>query len=153
MPARFWSSAPLLLLGACAPAAPPASVAPPTWPMDSTALVAAVQASAEAWNRGDLDGHLAIYVDSATFMTRLGPRTGVAATRDAFERTYFRGGRPIQQLRFENLAARPAGRDAALLTGRFVLEVGGEPVRAGWFTLVWLRTPRGWRVVHDHTSG
>lgn len=147
----LWALA-AVLLGACAPGAPPATLAPPSWPVDSLALVAAVQASADAWNRGDLDGHLALYTDSATFLTRQGLRLGVAATRAAFARTYFRGARPIQTLRFEELAARPLGRDAALLTGRFVLEGGGEPTRSGWFTLVWVRTARGWRVVHDHTS-
>ena len=42
--------------------------------------------------------------------------------------------------------------DAALATARFVLSGGGKPDQSGWFTLVWLRTPAGWRAVHDHSS-
>lgn len=110
------------------------------------------EASVEAWNRGDLPGHLALYVDSVSFMTRTGPRPGVAAIEEAFTRTYFRDGKPRQNLRFEQLTIRPLGRDAALETGRFVLSGGGEPEQSGWFTLVWLRTAGGWRAVHDHSS-
>jgi len=38
------------------------------------------------------------------------------------------------------------------MTGRFALSGGGLPEQSGWFSLVWLQTPAGWRVVHDHSS-
>jgi len=41
---------------------------------------------------------------------------------------------------------------SALVTGRFILSGGTEPEQSGWFTLVWIRTPAGWRAIHDHTS-
>ena len=108
--------------------------------------------STTAWNRGDLKGHLAIYVDSVTFMTRNGPRPGIAPIEEQFTRTYFRDGMPKQQLRFEQMTVRPIGRDAALQNARFVLSGGGEPEQSGWFTLIWIRTPAGWRAMHDHSS-
>ena len=129
-----------------------ASTVPATWAADEAEIRALTMASTEAWNRGDLKGHLAIYVDSVTFMTRQGPRPGVAAIEEAFTRTYFRDGKPKQQLRFEQVSLRPLGRDAALETARFILSGGGEPNQSGWFTLVWLRTPDGWRAVHDHSA-
>jgi ketosteroid isomerase-like protein len=46
----------------------------------------------------------------------------------------------------------PLAADSALMTGRFVLSGGDRPEQSGWFTLVWIRTPRGWKIVHDHTS-
>lgn len=144
----------VLIIGAltgCATRQQPAPV-PATWARDEAEIRAAASASADAWNRGDLPGHLAIYVDTVTFMTGDGPRPGVDALHDAFARTYFSDGRPNQQLRFEQVAVRPLGRDAALQTGRFVLSGGGEPDQTGWFTLVWLRTDDGWRAVHDHSS-
>lgn len=142
-----------LVLAACSGAASPAAAPlPASWAADEAAIRTAMRASAEAWNRGDLRGHLAIYVDSVTFMTRNGPRPGVAAVEESFTRSYFRDGRPKQQLRFEQIAVRPLGRDAALETGRFILSGGGEPEQSGWFTLVWVRTAAGWRAVHDHTS-
>lgn len=137
----------------CTPSPPQAAPAPADWASDEAAILALTRESSAAWNRGDLAGHLAIYVDSVTFMTREGPRPGVAAIEEAFKRSYFReDGMPKQQLRFEQASVRPLGRDAALHTARFVLSGGGEPDRSGWFTLVWMRTPAGWRAVHDHSS-
>lgn len=141
-----------LFLGACAPPSRGPAPAPAAWSADEAQIRAATAASAAAWNAGDLKGHLAIYVDSVTFMTRNGPRPGVAAIEESFTRTYFNAGRPKQQLRFEQVVVRPLGRDAALETGRFVLSGGGEPDQSGWFSLVWVRTPEGWKVVHDHSS-
>jgi len=115
-------------------------------------MFAALQASEDAWNRGDLKGHLAIYDESVTAMTRNGPRPGIAPIEDAFTKAYFRDGKPKQQLRTEQVNVRPLSAGSALMTGRFILSGGGEPEQSGWFTLVWQRTPAGWRVVHDHTS-
>ena len=72
--------------------------------------------------------------------------------QDTFTQAFWADGRPRQQLRFEELVVRRLGADAALETGRFVLHGGGAPEQAGRFTLVWARTPAGWRVVHDHSS-
>lgn len=141
----------VFVLAGCA-ARNAAAPAPSTWPQDQAEIMAAATASTEAWNRGDLRGHLSIYVDSVTFMTSNGPRPGVDALEESFARTYFRDGTPNQQLRFEQVVVRPLGRDAALQTGRFVLSGGGDPDQTGWFTLIWLRTAEGWRAVHDHSS-
>lgn len=122
------------------------------WAADEAAIRAATTASADAWNRGDLKGHVAIYVDTVTFMTRNGPRPGVAAVEQSFATTYFRDGQPKQQLRFEQVTIRRLDANSALETGRFILSGGGEPEQSGWFTLVWVRTPAGWKAVHDHSS-
>lgn len=122
------------------------------WAADEAAIRAATAASAEAWNRGDLKGHLSIYVDSVTFMTRSGPRPGVAAIEQSFTTSYFRDGQPKQQLRFEQVTIRRLDRNSALETGRFVLSGGGEPEQSGWFTLIWVRTGAGWKAVHDHST-
>lgn len=137
---------------ACAPLPPPAMPHGSDWAADVAAIRAATAASADAWNRGDLKAHVAIYVDSVTFMTRNGPRPGVAAIEQSFATTYFRDGQPKQQLRFEQVTIRRLDANAALETGRFVLSGGGEPEQSGWFTLVWVRTEAGWRAVHDHSS-
>lgn len=146
---------PVLLLVAAAACAPQMQTAGPgtaSWADDEAAIRRATTASADAWNRGDLKGHLAIYVDSVTFMTRTGPRPGVAATEQQFSTVYFRDGRPKQSLRFEQLTIRQLDRNSALETGRFVLSGGGEAEQSGWFTLIWVCTPAGWRAVHDHSS-
>lgn len=144
----------LTLMGVAACAPLPSTAVPygPDWGADEAAIRAATAASADAWNRGDLKGHVAIYVDSVTFMTRNGPRPGVAAIEQSFSTTYFRDGQPKQQLRFEQVTIRRLDANAALETGRFILSGGGEPEQSGWFTLVWVRTAAGWKAVHDHSS-
>lgn len=142
----------LLALGAggCRPAAEPAVA--PDRAVDETEIRAALQSSADAWNRGDLKGHLAYYVPQVTFMTRNGPRPGVAEIEKAFAEKYFVDGKPKQELRFEEVAVRSLGADSALATGRFILTGGGEAEQSGWFTTIWARTPQGWRTIHDHSS-
>lgn len=122
------------------------------WDDDEAEIRRRLGESVEAFNRGDLPGHLAIYDESVTFMTKDGPRPGIAPIEKAFRENYFRDGRPLQQLRFEQLSVRPLGVDAALATARWVLSGGDKPEQAGWFTLAWRRTPAGWRAVHDHSS-
>lgn len=122
------------------------------WAADEAEMRQGLAQSAAAFNRGDLPGHLAVYDESVTFMTKDGPRPGVAPIEKAFREKYFRDGRAIQALRFEDLAVRPLGRDAALATARWVLSGGEQPEQSGWFSLAWIRTPAGWRVVHDHSS-
>jgi ketosteroid isomerase-like protein len=115
-------------------------------------ILALLNESAAAWNRGDLDGHLADNADSITFMTSKGPVVGKAGTADILRRAFFRQGKPIQSLRFEQVAVRPLGAAHALVVGRFVLTGGGEQERSGWFSTVWERQAVGWRVIHDHSS-
>ena len=108
--------------------------------------------SAASWNRGDLDGHLADNADSISFITGKGPIVGKQQTADALRRSFFRDGKPVQQLRFEQVTIRRLGKDYALVVGRFVLEGGGQPEHSGWFSTVWERQAPGWRVIHDHSS-
>jgi ketosteroid isomerase-like protein len=139
-----------LMLGACAMLDPS-----PTGVLnkqDESQIIAALQASAEAWNRGDLKGHLAIYDPSVTVMTKNGPRPTIEAIEASFAQIYFVDGKPKQRLRMERLRVRALSEQSALVTGRFVLSGGTEPEQSGWFTLVWVRTAVGWRAVHDHTS-
>lgn len=118
---------------------------------DGAALVASLQATAEMWNRGDLDGFMAPYAEAATYMTPAG-LIGVDAMRARYLAKYFTGARPDQQLRFDQLEVRAVGTDHALMTGRYTLAGGGTPDQTGRFSLVWMRTPTGWRILHDHSS-
>ena len=113
---------------------------------------AALQASSDAWNRGDLKGHLAIYAEDVTSIGAAGPRHGVARIEESFSKKYFKDGRPKQTLGFSEITLRPLGKDATLAIGRWTLSGGGEPEQTGWFSLVWQRTAQGWKVVHDHSS-
>jgi ketosteroid isomerase-like protein len=140
----------LSILGACSSIGPFGGGAASE--ADEARMLAALQASADAWNRGDLKGHLAIYDASVTVMTKAGPRPTIEAIEKSFGQAYFVDGRPKQHLRMESVTIRSLSERSALMTGRFILSGGGLPEQSGWFTLVWLRTAAGWRAVHDHTS-
>ncbi len=133
-----------LLLGSAAvrAQAPPAEAAIP----------GLLQASAAAWNAADLDGHVAMYADSARFMTSGGPVAGREHTRALLERYFWRDGRPVQRLHFEHVAVTALGAGHALVTGRFVLTGGGEDEKSGWFTTVWAWNGTRWETIHDHSS-
>lgn len=115
-------------------------------------IQAMLDESAASWNRGDLDGHLADNADSISFMTRKGPIVGKTQTADALRRSFFKDGKPIQQLRFERVTIRRLGDGHALVIGRFILDGGGQPEHSGWFSTIWERQAAGWRVIHDHSS-
>ena len=125
--------------------------APSTSGTPSDPLVTMLERTTSAWNAGDLDGFITLYDESSTFMTPAGP-IGRTEMRARYQTRYFSGGRPDQQLRFEQMRVRRLGSDYAVMTGRFVLSGGGKPEQSGWFTLVWARTPQGWKILHDHSS-
>ena len=137
----------LLAIGAAAEGRRPAKAA-----VDPAALIAQLQATTTDWNNGDLARFIAPYDAASTFMTREGP-IGRDAMRAHYEKAFFApgGGKP-RPLRFERVQVRALGEDNALMTGHFVLGGDGKPEQSGWFTLVWMRTPEGWRIIHDHSS-
>ena len=115
------------------------------------ALIQQLMATAVEWNRGSLDGFIAPYANESTFMTPAGP-IGRAAMVERYRQKYFAAGRPQQTLRYEQVETRGLGPDHALMTGRFVLTGGGLAEQSGRFTLVWVRSREGWRILHDHSG-
>lgn len=115
-------------------------------------IQALLDESSASWNRGDLEGHLADNADSISFMTGNGPIVGKTKTADVLRRGFFKDGKPVRRLRFEQVTIRRLGDAYALVVGRFILDGGGEPERSGWFSTIWERQAAGWRVIHDHSS-
>lgn len=121
-------------------------------PADEAAIRAGLEGSAAAWNAADLAGHVAMNADSVWFMTGRGPLVGRGQSEEALRRSFFRDGRPLQQLHYERVSVRFLGADHALVVGRFVLAGGDRPETSGWFSTVWARTGTGWQIIHDHSS-
>lgn len=116
-----------------------------------------LHASAEAWNRGDLDGFLDDYLDTVetTFVGASGVVRGVDEIRRGYRSSYWSDGAPREALSFEGLEVRPLGEDHALALGRYVLhdEPADSMVATGRFSLVLRRVEdRGWKIIHDHSS-
>jgi uncharacterized protein (TIGR02246 family) len=119
---------------------------------DAAAIKAVFDTTAAGWNRGELPVYLSAYVDSATAMGSTGLVRGVSGIEGQMRAGFWRTGRPLQVLSYDHLEIRPIGPDQAIATGQYILTGGGRPDRTGWFTTIWVRTPRGWRMVHDHSS-
>ncbi len=119
---------------------------------DAAAIKAVLDTTAAGWNRGELSVYLSAYVDSATAMGSTGLVRGVGGIEGQMRAGFWRTGRPLQNLSYDNLEIRPIGPDQAVVTGRYILTGGGRADRTGWFTTVWIRTARGWRMMHDHSS-
>ena len=118
----------------------------------TTAIPPALMASAQAWNKADLAGHIGLYADTATFMGGNGPIQGRDRVGESLAKSFWRDGKPKQTLSFDRIEVRPLGDRHALSTGHFVLTGGGEADRSGWFSLTWEKTSTGWRIIHDHSS-
>lgn len=112
-----------------------------------------LEASAAAWNRGDLEAFLADYLpDSITgFVAGGRVQHGIAWIRDHYAPS-FSPGNPRDSLHFEEVEVRPLGATHALATARYALSREGRITSSGPFTLVLVRTPAGWKILHDHTS-
>lgn len=116
-------------------------------------IEAMLHRSADAWNRGDLDGFVAAYADgvSTSLMTTDGPVFGRATIR-GLHAARFEPGATRDSLRLEDLNVRPLPPLIGIVTGRYVLEQDGTVTDSGWFSVVVRRAGDGWRIVHDHPS-
>ena len=143
---RLHQLAAILILAAATPAAAAAQITA------GAELEQIFTGMAAAWNPGDMPGHVAPYADSATMMTGRGPQGGREQIAAMLTRAFWRDGKPVQQLRFEQVLVRPIGDGGAVVTGRFILSGGERDEQSGWFTTVWEKTAAGWRIVHDHSG-
>ena len=121
-------------------------------------VTALLQASAAAWNRGDLAGFLDSYSDDPTlaFVGASGVRQGKAEIEASYRRSYFSGEGEADDLAFDQIQVRPLGSDFALAHGRWTLYEPGfdqQPIQGqGRFTLILRHEVAGWRILHDHSS-
>jgi uncharacterized protein (TIGR02246 family) len=125
---------------------------------DRKAITAVLTAQQDAWNHGDVDKFLIGYWHSPnlTFSGASGISRGWDGVLARYKKTYPNRA-AMGQLDFSNLEFRFLGPDAALVLGHWHLqrETGNEKDNAnigGVFSLVWQRFPKGWRIIHDHTS-
>ncbi len=107
-----------------------------------------------AWNRGDIPAFMDGYEDSeSTAFVSSSVIKGRAKVLARYRERY--GSREkMGALKFTDLEVRLLGREYASAIGRFHLtraaEGGGDV--SGLFTLLFRRTPEGWKIILDHTS-
>lgn len=111
----------------------------------------ALDSTSAGWNRGNLQQYLSAYTPDAQEMGPNGPRGGVEVIENTMKNGFWKTGRPLQVLRYEQVRVRLLGKANALVTGQFVLSGADKPDRTGWFTTVWEKTNNGWRMLFDHS--
>lgn len=119
-------------------------------------VMATLEAQVEAWNGGSVRGFMDGYVrsDSLTFLSGGTVRRGWEEALYGYVRGY-PDAAAMGQLAFSDLSVTPLATDRALVWGRWRLQRQGDAEGqgpGGLFTLIFVETPDGWRVAHDHTS-
>jgi ketosteroid isomerase-like protein len=111
-----------------------------------------MSAQVAAWNRGDIDGFMAGYARSnkTEFVSGDKITRGWQTVRDRYRKKYD-SREKMGRLTFSEIQITPLGAYAAVVLGRWRL-VRQHDKPHGFFTLLFRRTPAGWRIVHDHTS-
>lgn len=111
--------------------------------------------SERAWNRGDLEEFLSeSYLDTPTltFFGASEPSVGYQAVLERYRQNYQEGGAEMGELEFSQLDVSYLGDEYALGRGHWQLTFADGSTSGGWFTLVFVETNDGWRILHDHTS-
>lgn len=144
----------ILAIGACLPVAAQKAAE------DEAVIRSAMQAQADAWNRGDIPTFMQTYEDSEeTTFVGLTVRKGYQPILKRYQENYT-SREQMGTLSFSNLDIRllPSGcgkTELALATGNFHLERtthGAAAKDDGIFSLVWRKGSHGWKIILDHTS-
>jgi ketosteroid isomerase-like protein len=127
---------------------------------DDTAIRAAMDAQAAAWNRADIPAFMQTYENSpdTTFIgTTL--RKGYVPILERYKANYTTkeqmGVLTFDHLDIRLLPSSCGSAEFAVVTGTFHLErtAKGEAKKDdGIFSLVWRKGPTGWKILLDHTS-
>ncbi|HJU56147.1 MAG TPA: nuclear transport factor 2 family protein [Pyrinomonadaceae bacterium] len=116
------------------------------------AIRAVLDAQAAAWNRGDIEGYMDGYArsDDIVFVSGDNVTRGWQATFDRYKKGYDTREK-MGTLEFSDLEIKVMGKDVGVVHGRWLL-TRAKDVPHGRFTLIFRRTGKNWRIIHDHTS-
>ena len=116
---------------------------------------AVLDAQVMAWNAGSIRDFMAGYAeaDSLVFLSGTTVRRGWEEALYSYLRSY-PDDATMGLLSFDEVTVEPLSGVHALVWGRWRLRVDGpaDAQPGGLFTLLFVRTDQGWRIVHDHTS-
>lgn len=127
---------------------------------DAAAIRQVMDQQQAAWNRGDVADYMRGYKDAPdTTFVGTSVRKGYRTILDSY-RKHYASREQMGRLRFSDFDVRLLpGADGevryAAVTGRFHLDRtahGGTSKDDGVFSLLWEKTPDGWKIILDHTS-
>jgi uncharacterized protein (TIGR02246 family) len=127
----------------------------PAAPALATAARTLLETQAAAWNRGDLEAFCSVYADDAVFVTAFGLTKGRAEVLARYKTRYpdavARGTLSFEVLSVDVLAPEPSkkGARAIAVVARWKIAHADKPAAEGLTLLNLVRTPSGWRIVHD----
>ena len=113
-----------------------------------------MNAQVVAWNKADLEGFMDGYWRSPQLEFYSGDKVtlGWDATLERYKKNYQSEGKEMGRLDFSELAIHTNPSDIAWVTGKWHLKMKHGSERGGLFTLIFRKTPNGWKISHDHTS-
>ncbi len=128
---------------------------------DETAIKAVIAGQSMAWNHGDVKAFMQGYEDSpgTTFVGAGTEQKGYQTILGRYVKAYANKAQ-MGTLTFTNIEVRllPATcgtTEYAIVTGNFHLartQHGTAKKDTGIFSLIWHKTPQGWKIILDHTS-
>ncbi len=116
---------------------------------DMAAIRSVLEQQERAWDQGDIPGFMEGYAQEVCFVNSKGTTCGREAVTANYARSY-PDKEAMGDLSFSVGEVLPTGTDHAWCTGTWTLFRSSDTIGGG-FTLLWQRTPDGWRILRDHT--
>ena len=118
----------------------------------SAAIRSVIEAQRDAWNRGDIEGYMDGYDRSqdTVFVSGDNVARGWQTVLERYKKSYDTREK-MGVLTFSDLEINLLSKDSAVVLGSWSLKRTNDQPH-GKFTLIFKRTRKGWRIIHDHTS-
>jgi len=133
----------------------------PVWGFCQTSeesISAVLNLQSQAWNKGDVDEFMNYYWknEEVTFVSKNGVTKGWQKVYNNYKKGY-PDKAAMGKLTFDHLVFEKMNPKAYVITGSWLLEydtANGEERQntGGWFTLIFKKFGKDWRIVYDHTS-
>ena len=112
----------------------------------------ALKMQEEAWNRGDIEGFMQAYwkSDSLLFIGSKGPTYGWQKTLNNYRESY-PDDQAMGQLVFEIKKLDILDQSHAFVVGTWMLK-RSQDQPSGYFSLLWKKFGKEWKIIADHSS-
>ena len=120
---------------------------------DKAAIEQVMKDQQAAWNQGQIEKFMHGYLNSPNlaFVGSNGVERGYDTVLERYKKHY-PDRETMGKLSFTDLEFIPAGKGYYLVMGKFELKRKSDNP-SGFFTLLWKKTPQGWKIINDHSSG
>lgn len=119
---------------------------------EEQAIRKVLETQVKFWNEGNIEGFMQGYdaTDSIRFASGGTVRRGWATVLQQYKKSY-PDKKTMGKLTFDNVEIPPLCADKAVVLGKWTVEAE-RGTSSGLFTLIFHKTPQGWKIIHDHTS-